>query len=97
MIHYSCDLCGCPIGSEEVRFEVKIEVRVAGVCPEEDDEDDDEGPDLEEILEEAEEREGEDGDVYRVFRYDLCCDCHQAYLSDPLSRTRRLGMRHMEN
>ena len=98
MIHYSCDLCGTPIGSEDLRFEVKIEVRVAGAFTGEDvDESDFAGGELEEILEAAEGEEGIEGDVYRVFRYDLCTHCHSAYLSDPLSRMRRIGLRHMEN
>ncbi|MCU0723309.1 MAG: hypothetical protein MUC63_06805 [Planctomycetes bacterium] len=100
MIHFSCDLCGAPIGPEDLRFEVKIEVRVAGgaACAD-GDEAELSGTELEEILEaeEAADPEDPEGGIYRLFRYDLCAHCHEAYLSDPLSRTRRLGLRHLEN
>jgi hypothetical protein len=99
MIHFSCDLCGVPIGPEDLRFEVKIEVRVAaGAACGEDVDLDLPGTDPEEAIE-AEDADPAalDAGVYRVFRYDLCSHCHESYLNDPLSRTRRLGLRHLEN
>ena len=99
MIHYSCDFCGNDIPREEARFEVRIEVRLAF---------DDEIAFPPELLEEGAwdlldgiESEGlaaSDGSVeLRVFRFDLCPACQAAFLNDPLARSRRVGLRHLEN
>ena len=97
MIHYSCDLCGEPIRQEDHRFEVKIEVRMAseepmGPC----DLMDGELGDLFDFVDEIDSVEF-GADAYRVLRFDLCHRCHAAYMSDPLFRQRRLGLRHFEN
>lgn len=78
MIHYSCDICGKTLHSDEdIRYVVKVEVY--GVY-EEDDFDEDELDD-EEIDVEAEELEDAE---YKTFHFDLCSECHNKYLQNPL-------------
>lgn len=94
MIHFSCDVCGRPLGRDERRHEVRIEIRV-GCSPDElagaeldfldDDELDAPDPGL------------LDEDYFRVFRFDLCDRCHAGYVRDPLSGARRLRLRQYEN
>jgi hypothetical protein len=98
MIHYSCDFCGQPIRREEMRFEVRIEVRLA--C----DEEFELGP---EAFEDAADLPGwveddglpplEDDPACRAFRFDLCPRCQAAFLSDPLARSPRGRLNRFEN
>ncbi len=89
MIHYSCDICGKPLHADkDVRYVVKVEVY--GIYEEDDfDEDEDvfedELDELEDLDDEidAEMEEFEDGE-YKTFRFDLCSECHNKYLQNPL-------------
>ena len=87
MIHYSCDICGKPLHADkDVRYVVKVEVY--GIYEEDDfDEDvfEDELDELEDPDDEidAEMEEVEDGE-YKTFRFDLCSECHNKYLQNPL-------------
>lgn len=89
MVHYTCDMCGKPLLTEEdFRYVVKIEVYTACDAAEMDDDMD------EEISEMEEENERLDGlhdpaemlenSEYKTFRFDLCTKCHKKYLQDPL-------------
>lgn len=97
MIHYSCDMCGQIIQTEdELRYVVKIEVYPADETDEELDGIDDPKHDMaefnigeeKEIEEEKEVEEGpedDEGDMeYRTLRFDLCSECHKRYIRDPL-------------
>ncbi len=90
MIHYSCDMCGDLIQTEEeLRYVVKMEVYPAD---EEEENECAEGfkQDMAElnIEEEREVEEGpeddEDDMEYRTLRFDLCSECHKRYIRDPL-------------
>lgn len=89
MVHYTCDMCGKPLlADEDIRYVVKIEVHPACDAMEMDD-------DMDEEIEEMEEDESEDDAAdpaemlengeYKAFRFDLCTNCHEKYLQDPLS------------
>lgn len=92
MLRYSCDVCGKDmLPEEDRRYVVKIEVYAAHDPAEltEDDLDADAVESLGEMLAEA----GDDADfsehlppVRKDFRFDLCPDCHQHYLRNPLAR-----------
>lgn len=90
MVHYTCDMCGKPLPTDEdTRYVVKIEVYTACDAMEMDDDDIDE--EIWGIEEEDERLEGtshpdasvEHGE-YKTFRFDLCSRCHKKYLQDPL-------------
>jgi hypothetical protein len=88
MIHFSCDRCKRVLGSDELRYVVRLEVQ-AMVDPVDGEESDDERDhllELHEILERLDEEDvdytGED--VYQRHRYDLCPDCHHKFMSNPV-------------
>ena len=92
MLHVTCDLCRkemCP--GHDHRYVVKIEVFAAhdpGKITEADLEDDHMEA-VSELLREMEDNL-EDPDLaeptYKHFRYDLCPECHQKFLRDPLGK-----------
>ncbi len=91
VIHFTCDLCGKMLTpGEDSRFVVKVEV-YAAYDPMEITAKTarTRGNEIEDLLDEmdrdAEELEDE---VYKAFRYDLCQECHAAYLKDPLRQER---------
>lgn len=96
MVHYTCDLCGKELYVEEdVRYVVKIEVYPVYEPIPEDEEDleVDHLAAMEETLQ-NEQEDGQDPDnEYSYFRFDLCKECHQRYMEDPLFRKilRRMG------
>ena len=89
MIHFTCDLCAKDLG-DEPRFVVKMEVFADHDPAELTDEDLDEDhmEAVSEMIQEVEETDGspELTPSTTHFRYDLCCDCHQRFLRDPLGR-----------
>ncbi|NOY29269.1 MAG: hypothetical protein GXP28_03550 [Planctomycetes bacterium] len=90
MINYTCDGCKRPLDSENsVRYVVRLEV-YASLDPIEDDlsEDRDHLLEIHDILEhlDATESEAICDEVYHHARYDLCGDCRQRYLKNPLGR-----------
>lgn len=101
MVHYTCDMCGKPLLTEEdIRYVVKIEVYTACDAMDVDaDMDDEENMD--------EEGEGSDDEIdpaemlengeYKTFRFDLCTKCHKKYLQDPLFLKTRRQTRFSEN
>jgi hypothetical protein len=102
MIHFTCDLCGKVLGAgEDSRFVVKVEVYAAydpmEITSEEIEEDRHE--EIEDLLDEMSDMESEalEDQVYKTFRYDLCSECHAAYLQDPLGKSVRLRARFGHN
>src|SRR5690348_11260989 len=90
MLHITCDWCGKELRGGEDHYVVKIEV-FAGYDPAkltEAELDDDHMEAVSELLQEVE--EGEEGEelepASRRLRYDLCPDCRQRYLRDPLRK-----------
>lgn len=91
MLHITCDLCGkevCP--ADEHHYVVKIEAYSAQdpATITEADLDEDHLETISQMLREMEEDPA--GCTLpaptRNFRYDLCADCHQKFVNDPLGR-----------
>jgi len=90
VINYTCDGCKRPIDSENsMRYIVRLEV-YASLDPIEEDlsEDRDHLLEIHDILEHLEDSGSKDicDEVYHHARYDLCSDCRQRYLENPLGR-----------
>lgn len=90
MKHYTCDLCGKELQpGEDQRYVVKIEAFAAQDPAEitEADLDEDHLEAVSELLREADELAQADmSDPCKFFRYDLCSECHDKYLRDPLGK-----------
>jgi hypothetical protein len=91
MLHITCDLCGKELRGGEDHYVVKIEVFATHDPAQltEADLDEDHMEAVSELLREVEE-EGSEGEelepASRRMRYDLCPDCRQRYLRDPLRK-----------
>jgi hypothetical protein len=89
MIHYDCDFCKRALETEDLRYVVRVEVYAALDNSEADSDDDrDHLQEIEDILEQLD-ASGElppGDDVYQQLRFDLCAECRQKFLSDPLGR-----------
>ena len=99
MLHFSCDLCGQHL--EDRRFVVKMQVFPA-FDPEEIAEEDLEADHLQAIAEQLKEIEltGDyelDDCNSKGFRFDLCPECHQRFLKDPLGRDALRRLNFSEN
>ena len=88
MIHHTCDGCRQPLGPEDSRFVLRMEVyRALG-------QDSDTGDDRDHLEEIDEYLEGLDDfaddhaadAVYQQLRFDLCEACRKNFLIDPLGR-----------
>jgi hypothetical protein len=101
VIHFTCDLCGKRLTpGEDSRFVVKVEVYVAYDPLEMDSQDAEADPndEIEGLLDDGIDFAAETEDqVYKTFRYDLCEECHAAYLKDPLGKSVRLRSRFGHN
>ena len=102
MIHFTCDMCGKTLlADEDTRYVVKVEVYAAYDPMEITGHDlaDDKAEEIQDLLDEMAEMEAEalEDQVFKTFRFDLCPDCHAAYLKDPLMRTPRLRARFRHN
>ena len=91
MLHVTCDLCGKEVvPGDDHRYVVKIEVFPAQDPMEitEADLDEDHMEAVSELLKELEDADAglELPEVSKHFRYDLCCECHQRFLRDPLGK-----------
>jgi len=92
MIHYSCDICKCELDpKQDVSYVVRMEVYPApsptnGAI----DNDRDHLEDIQEVLERFEEFEADgvlpENDAYQTRRFDLCTQCCQRFLQEPLGR-----------
>ena len=92
MIHYRCDMCKCELDPRhDVSYVVRMEVYPAP-CESDTqiDSDRDYLEDIHEVLERFEEFEPDgmlpEGDSYRKRRFDLCRDCCEQFLQEPLGR-----------
>ncbi|OHB96172.1 MAG: hypothetical protein A3I59_04740 [Planctomycetes bacterium RIFCSPLOWO2_02_FULL_50_16] len=86
MIHYSCDMCGSIIKTEEeLRYVVKIEIYPADDDEEENEELGSIGDDIAGFdLEDEKGEDSADDMEYKTLRFDLCSECHKRYVRDPL-------------
>lgn len=88
MLHFSCDGCGKPLGED--RYVIRIEAYPA-FDPEQLQESDLDVDQLQEVaqaLTGIDECETSPDDEHRTrqYRFDLCANCHQKFLRDPLAR-----------
>ena len=102
MIHFTCDMCGKTLlADEDTRYVVKVEVYAAYDPMELTSEDleEDRTDEIQDLLGEMADTDAEDleDQVYRTFRFDLCPECHAAYLKDPLGRATRIRARFGQN
>jgi hypothetical protein len=90
MLHVTCDSCGKALRSGEDHYVVKIEVFAAHgpAALTEADLDADHLEAVSELLHNMEELDATEGlePPSRHLRYDLCTDCRERYLRDPLSK-----------
>jgi hypothetical protein len=99
MLHFSCDLCGQQLNDR--RFVVRAEVFPV-FDPEEIGEDDLDVDNLQEVAQVIEEMEstGEsklDDIEPKSFRFDLCPECQQKFIKDPLNREAASRLNFSEN
>ncbi len=90
MIHYTCDCCKRRIDpTNELRYIVRLEV-YAALDPLEDEADDDRDHllEIQEVLERLDDPCEEEvcDEVYQQKRFDLCSECRQQFVRDPLGR-----------
>jgi hypothetical protein len=95
-------MCGKTLLAEEdARYVVKVEVYAACDPLEvtEKDLEADRSEEVQRLLDEMADMDAEDleDQVFKTFRFDLCPECHAAYLKDPLSRTMRVRARFRHN
>lgn len=89
MIHFSCDGCGRAIHpTEETRYVMRVEVYAAvddepsRLADEEDHLDE-----IEDLLERIDDLDDDlDEHLYRQSRFDLCAECRERFLKNPLGR-----------
>ena len=91
MLHVTCDLCGKELRpGHEPHYVVKIEAYAAHDPAEitEADLDEDHMEAVSQLLRDME--DNSDGpavaEPYKNFRYDLCPECHQKFVRDPLGK-----------
>lgn len=90
MMHFTCDQCGKEMRPDhDARYIVKIECRAAFDVHELTDEDLDEDH-MESLSELLREMEADDSaslpSATQRFTYDLCPDCHERFVRDPLGK-----------
>lgn len=88
MIHYTCDCCKRTINSsDELRYIVRLEV-YAALDPIEDEADDDRDhlQEIQAVLERLDDPDeaAVSHEVYHQQRFDLCSECRQRFVKDPL-------------
>ena len=93
MLHYSCDRCRRTLGQHETRYVVRMEVQVAtDDTLDAHDSDHDHLLEVHEILEAMDERDSGDLNerLYTRKCYDLCEDCRDTLIANPLGHSKSL-------
>lgn len=99
MLHFSCDVCGCPL--DDHRYVVRMEAYPT-FDPDQIDESD---FDLDHLQEVAATLADEpcDGampvsdDATKVFRFDLCPTCYRKFVRDPLGQEALRRLKYSKN
>ena len=91
MIHHSCDSCKRLIDpNQALRYVVRMEIYAATEVNNTDESDDDRDHlhEIQDILEQMDDSECDavSGEVYQQLRFDLCPQCREKFLSNPVSR-----------
>src|SRR5262249_18743026 len=91
MLHITCDLCGKELlPGDDYRYVVKVEVFAAHDPSEltEADLDDDHMEAVSQLLQDMDELTDPDMEAppYKKLRYDLCPECHNNILRDPIAK-----------
>lgn len=89
MIHYTCDMCGRPLSTDEIRYVVDMQCfAVTSPAPGEIvvDPDTDHLGDLCDLIEQSDEPVDLTDDRTHALRLDLCACCRPKFLKDPLGR-----------
>lgn len=89
MIHYSCDRCRCPIGTDQaVRYVVRMEIEATLNVPQgmTSDEDQDCLLEMDQLLEHLEDEvpDEEPQALYQKKRFDLCPECYRKFVKNPM-------------
>lgn len=101
MIHYTCDCCKKPLDTHsDTRYVVRLEV-YAALDPVEDESNDDrdhlqEIQDILETLDDADDDQLSD-QVYHHARFDLCGECRQRFVKNPLGRAKSSHLNFSQN
>jgi len=88
MTLYKCDICGKNLKKEELRYRIKIEacavyeqneIHIADLIRNHQEE-------IIQLIKKMEEMSAEELEeqIYKKFEFDLCPNCHRAYLKNPL-------------
>jgi hypothetical protein len=86
MIHYSCDRCKRSIDSlDELRYVVKLEI-IAAIEPAEVDDERDHLMEVHEILEKLDDVDVLNDEGRQQKRFDLCPECYQQFIKNPIGR-----------
>lgn len=87
MIRYSCDLCHRTLQPHEKRYVVRMDVFPGNeeIYPEDLEEDRDHLAELNQLLEGLDDEALEQPGCHQ-FRYDLCPQCYQRFVRNPLGR-----------
>ena len=88
MIHFTCDCCNRAINlDQEVRYIVRMEVFAAlDLGDDAMDDDRDYLQEIEDMLTHDNSLEELDEDVYQTARFDLCGECRERLIRNPLGR-----------
>lgn len=92
MIHFTCDLCGCPLGANHPRYVVELQIYPAGGESGSEDYSDDPDVDhleeLNDMIEQLELSSDQElvNDATRHIKLDLCPSCCKQFVKNPLSR-----------
>lgn len=102
MIHYSCDRCRRIIDPEvDLRYVVKLEAQAAMEPLEVDEFEDDRDHlmEVEDILERLEDADSDaiSAELYQRRRYDLCAECFQQFMKNPVGRDSRVHFGFSQN
>lgn len=89
MIRFECDKCRRPLAANDARrYIVKIEAYAAAgpIEFEADDLNRDHTDQIEALIDDLSDANPDavEDQTYRCFRFDLCVDCHRAFLAKPL-------------
>lgn len=94
MIHFTCDCCKREIDLEhEIRYVVRMEVFAAADAGEEAiDDDRDYLQEIEDMITHDEDLDPLEEEVYQQARFDLCSECRDRFVNNPLGRAAQVEL-----